>query len=379
MKKVLVCASTVSHINNFHLPYLKAFHDMGYEVHVVAAADESVTIQWADKVFALPFHKKLHSLKNVLCIYQARKLLKAQCYEKVSTNTTLASVIMRIAAIFVKDRPRIYNIVHGYLFNLNPSLRKYLYLIPEKIAASVTDIVMVMNYEDLEIAKKYKLYKDKLYMIDGMGVDPLRFKYVSQQEKSKEKKRMGFALDDFLFVYAAEFSERKNQRVLIESFAKCRMEKGHLLLAGDGKTLDECKRLAKQLGQTSRVHFLGYVNDVPALYTACDVAVSTSLIEGLPFNIIEAISCGLPVVASDIKGHRELVKHNVNGLLFQVQNRRELSTCLIEIYTCGLDQRLRYGQAGNKKAKTFMLGSILGQIMNIYTESSFQDNPSNTN
>lgn len=369
MKKILFCASTVSHINNFHLPYLKAFHDMGYEVHV--AANETVPIKWADQVFTLPFDKNLLSSKNVLAIFQARELLKAQHYEKISTNATLAGVIMRVAAMFVKHRPRVYHISHGYLFNLNSGLKKYLYLIPEKIAARVSDIVIVMNYEDLEIAKKYKLYKEKLYDIDGMGVDPSRFKPATPQEKSKLKERMGFASDDFIFVYVAEFSKRKNQKLLINAFAKCRLERAHLLLAGNGKTLDECKQLANQLGQTNKVHFLGYVDDVPNLYTTCDAAVSTSLIEGLPFNIIEAMGCGLPVVASNIKGHRELVEQNVNGLLFKDQNVNELITCLKEIYTCSNDQRLLYGQAGNKKSKTFLLDCVFDQVMNIYTDNYF--------
>lgn len=367
MKKILFCASTVSHINNFHLPYLKAFHDMGYEVHV--AANESVPIKWADQVYAISFDKSLISLKNVLAILKARKLLKVQQYEKINTNAALAGVVMRIAAMFVKHRPRIYHISHGYLFNLDSGLKKYLYLIPEKIVAGVSDIVMVMNHEDLEIAKKYKLYKDNLYYIDGMGVGSSRFKSVSMQGKNEQKKRMGFISEDFLFVYAAEFSKRKNQMLLINAFFKSRLARAHLLLAGDGKTIDECKQLSKRLGQTSKIHFLGYVNDVPALYTACDVAVSTSRIEGLPFNIIEAMGCGLPVVASNVKGHRELVDQDVNGLLFQDNNEQELITCLKEIYACGRDQRLLYGLAGNEKSKDYLSDNVFNQIMNVYTRN----------
>jgi len=367
MKKILFCASTVSHINNFHLPYLKAFHDMGYEVHV--ATKEKVAVKWADQVFEIPFNKNLLSLKNVLAIFKARELMKAQHYEKISVNTTLAGIIMRLAVMFVKHRPRVYQISHGYLFNLDSGLKKYLYLIPEKIVARVSDIVMVMNHEDHEIAKKYKLFKDKLYDIDGMGVDRSRFKLVPLNEKSKLKKRMGFASDDLLFVYAAEFSKRKNQKLLINAFAKCRLKKAHLLLAGDGKTLDECKHLAKHLGLTNKMHFLGYVDDVPNLYTACDVVVSTSLIEGLPFNIIEAMGCRVPVVASDIKGHLELVDHKVNGLLFKGQNEQDLMTCLKEIYTCSDGQRLLYGKAGNEKSKKFLLDRVFKQVMDIYREN----------
>lgn len=364
MKKVLYCASTVSHINNFHLPYLKAFHNMGYEVHV--AVNERVTIKWADKVFALPFYKNLLSIKNIIAIFQARKLLKENQYEKVITNTTLAGVIVRIAALLLKNRPKIYHIVHGYIFNADSGIKKYFYLVPEKIAAIVSDVVMVMNREDHEMAEKYKLYKDKLYYIDGMGVDPSRFKIVSPEEKIAYKQRLGFKEDDFLFVYVAEFSKRKNQKMLIRAFSKCKLEKAHLLLAGDGKLLEECKRLVDRLKQTERIHFLGYVKDVPSLYCACDCAVSTSKAEGLPFNIIEAMGCGLPVIASNIKGHRDLVENELYGLLFSKGNKIQLILCIEEIYKkCKLGL-ISYEANCFKKKEKYLLSTNLTKILDIF-------------
>lgn len=364
MKKILFCASTVSHINNFHLPYLKAFKEMGYEVHV--AANEAVQIQWADKVHAISFDKQLISSKNILAVAQSIKLLKGFRYDKLSANTTLASVIMRIAALFIKERPYIFNIVHGYLFNINSGLRKYVYLIPEKIAAKVSDTVMVMNLEDLGIAEYYRLYKSKLVYIDGMGVDSSRYRPVEQEEREGQKKRLGLNPGDFTFVYAAEFSARKNQMLLINAFAKSGLEKAHLLLAGNGKTFNECKERVNYLNLMDKVHFLGYVNDIPMLYSASDVVVSPSLIEGLPFNIIEALGCGLPVVASDIKGHRDLIDHQVNGLLYHSQDEEALIASLKEIYGLSAEQRKNYGQAGSRKAVRFTLTHVFDQVMDIY-------------
>ena len=318
MKKVLFCASTESHIINFHLPYLKAFHDMGYEVHV--AVNKVVTIPWADKVIALPFQKNILSPKNIGAIVKAYRLLKKENYNKMSTHTTLAGVIMRLAAIPLKKRPRIYHIVHGYIFNLNYSLKKLIYLIPEKIAAQVSDVVMVMNKEDLDIARRYHLYKEKLHFINGIGIDPSRFKVVSEEEKMKEKKRRGFTKEDFLFVYAAEFSKRKNHKMLIKAFAQCKPPNTHLLLAGNGKLLERCKKLVEDLKMTEQIHFLGYVDDIPTLYSACDAVISSSRLEGLPFNIIEALGCNLPVFASNVKGHRDLCENGENCFLFSNEN-----------------------------------------------------------
>lgn len=338
---------------------------MGYEVHV--AVNEQFPIQWADQVFALPFYKSLISPKNILAILRARKLLSSQNYEKICTNTTLAGIIIRMAALHLKIHPRIYHIVHGYLFNLDSGFKKYLYLFFEKIVVCVTDVIMTMNREDFEIAKKYKLYKSGLFYINGMGVDPSRISSPSLQEKNGKKLHLGFSPEDFLFIYAAEFSKRKNQKLVIKAFAKCELKKAHLLLAGDGKKLNECKQFAKQLGQTDKIHFLGYVKDVLSYYMASDAVVSTSHIEGMPFNIIEAIGCSLPVVVSDIKGHRELVGQAINGLLFKDQNERELITCLKKIYAMSSEQRLLFGKAGKQKSTIFLLPNVFEQIMNIYT------------
>lgn len=339
---------------------------MGYEVHV--AVNKEVPIQWADRVIVLPFDKKYLSLKNVKAIFQARKLLKAQQYAKICIHTTLASTIIRVAALSINARPRIYCIVHGYLFNLNNRLKKWFYLIPEKITASVSDIVMVMNCEDYEIATRYKLYKDKLCYINGMGINSSRFKSVSVDQKANHKKKLGYKEDDFLFVYAAEFSKRKNQKLLIRAFSKVRFEKAHLLLAGDGKSLKECKALVKELELMYRVHFLGYVHDIPSLYTACDAVVSTSLIEGLPFNILEAMGCGLPVIASNIKGHRELIEHQKNGLLFETENEEELISNIEEMCYLSSEHRLSYGQMGKEMSKKYILDSVFSQIINAYSE-----------
>jgi glycosyltransferase EpsD len=72
------------------------------------------------------------------------------------------------------------------------------------------------------------------------------------------------------------------------------------------------------------VRFLGHVRDISDLYAAADVLVSASRCEGLPFCVMEGLYFGLPVIASDIKGHRDLVEHGRNGLLYNPRNTSEL-------------------------------------------------------
>ena len=311
MKKVLFCASTLSHLVNFHLPYLKDFRDGGYQVWTAAGGGKARFIPYADRQVELPLCKKFFSPRNVLAIFRVRRLLLQEGFECISTHTTLASAVVRAAVLLLprKRRPKVYCICHGYLFGERGGWKKWAYLLPEKLCAPVTDVLMVMNREDYRIAEKHRLTKGRLVFIHGMGLDAGQFPILTPEERETGRRELGFGPDDFLFVYAAEFSRRKNQPLLLRAFAKAlpRFPRGRLVLAGSGATLEECRALAKQLGIGEQVRFLGYVEEMERLYPLCDAAVSSSRIEGLPFNIMEAMACGLPVIASRVKGHTDLL------------------------------------------------------------------------
>jgi glycosyltransferase EpsD len=129
----------------------------------------------------------------------------------------------------------------------------------------------------------------------------------------------GYHADDFLLFNAGEFNKNKNQKFLLHSMVPIIKEIPHarLLLAGEGVLLESCKRLAEQLGISDHVTFLGFQNNIDEIMPMCDVAIAASLREGLPVNIMEAMSCGLPVVAVDNRGHRELVHNGANGWLME--------------------------------------------------------------
>lgn len=357
-KKILFTASTMSHIDHFHRPYIKAFEDLGYEV----------------KAVALPVSKSFFSLQNIRAVFITRKLLREEGFDVISSHATLAGIVTRLAVLLSgrsRKNIRVFHTAHGYLFHDDKSLKKWAYLFPEMLCAHVTDVLMVMNHEDLAIAKKYKLCgkKDKIYYIDGMGIDLKRFQSV--QVTREKKKAFGINENDFTFVYAAEFSKRKNHSLLLMGFSKivkeCQCD-CKLALAGDGALLEEMKAYAKELAISDRVLFLGYLKSIQELYACCDAAVTTSRIEGLPFNVMEAMACGLPVIASDIKGHKELITHNVSGLLFESENPTQLSDQLLEIYTNAL-LRERCKASASEHIKHYSITSVLPTIMEIYKKN----------
>jgi glycosyltransferase EpsD len=105
-----------------------------------------------------------------------------------------------------------------------------------------------------------------------------------------------------------------------------------LWLVGDGELRYELEDLAVKLGVIDFVKFAGVRDNPCDFIRAADVYVSASKIEGMPFNIIEALGTGKTVLASDIKGHRDLIKHGESGFLYPVDDMEAFVDAVIEIY-----------------------------------------------
>ena len=150
--KILIVASNMVHINNFHRPYIQGFKDEGHNVYIMAKGEG------AD--FNIDFKKRSLSLKNLRLSYKIRKILKAESFDAVYLHTSLAAFWVRMALRGVKNKPYVINTVHGYLFGKSCGfLHNKIYLACEKMLKNQTNDIIVMNEEDYLIATENKLCK----------------------------------------------------------------------------------------------------------------------------------------------------------------------------------------------------------------------------
>lgn len=364
-RKVLFTASTFSHILNFHLPYLKWFRDQGWQVHV-ACGGEAVPIPYTDKVTVLPFRKKMTAPENFRAAALLRKMVQAGNYTLVSTHTVLAAFFTRLALKGLGERPKVVNTVHGYLFDDDtPAFKRNILLAAERLTASETDLLLTMNQWDYEAAKKYKLCR-KIQKIPGVGVDFPQLDQADPEAGLKLRSKLGLPWDAFVLIYPAEFSRRKSQEVLIRVLAKL-PEQVVLVLPGEGELLKDCRLLAAQLGLVRRVRFPGQVRDMGPWYEMADAAVTASRSEGLPFNVMEAMHCSLPVVASAVKGHTDLIQDGENGLLYPYG---DAEACAMQIQRLisspPLQQEL--GRKARKNAEQYDIDQVLPVVTSAYED-----------
>lgn len=360
-RKVLFTASTYSHIVHFHRPYLKAFAGLGWTVDV-ACGGAPRDIPEARRVIHLPFEKSITSPANFKAERLLRQAMKEEKYDLVSTHTSLAAFFTRLAARGLDTT--VVNTCHGYLFDPDvSSFKGRLLLEAERLTAGRTDLLLTMNQRDQEIARRYRLGRE-IRAIPGVGVDFARLEGTEDGAREMVRAEWGIPKEAFVLLYPAEFSQRKNQALLLRALALLPKEVW-LLLPGEGTLLEECKELAKQLGVGDRVRFPGYVTHMGPWYRASDCAVSASRSEGLPFNIMEAMHCGLPVVASAVKGHEDLIGDGETGFLFPLGDE---AACARRIETLREDPDLagRMGARAKAASEQYRLEAVLPKVMEAY-------------
>ena len=362
-QKILMTASTWSHIRSFHLPYLREFQSLGWETHVGCPGIPADAPQ-TDETIELPFEKKMSAPANFRAARMLRGKIRAEQYDLIIAHTTLAAFFTRLALKGMKNRPRLVNVVHGYLFDDDSSaLKRSALLMAERLTAPETDLLLAMNRYDFDLAKRHRLGK-AVAMIPGVGVDFARLDAAAPSDGATLRAELGIAENDFVLLYAAEFSANKSQRVLIEAMTKL-PQNAVLVLCGTGKELGSCRALAENLGLGERVRFPGHVSDMARWYRMADVAVTASRKEGLPFNVMESMHCGIPVVASAVKGHTDLITDGVTGLLYPYG---DAEACAAQIGRLLKDAALRQklGEQAREHVAPYGLETVLPQVMELY-------------
>ena len=318
MKKVLFTATVDSHIRQFHLPYLKWFKEHGYEVHVATNGNEE--IPFCDVKYKISFERSPIKINNLKAIHNLKKIIEKEKFDIIHCHTPMGSVVTRVAAIKArkKYRTKVIYTAHGFhFFKGAPLINWIIYYPVEKVCARWTDCLITITDEDYKFAQKH-LKAQNVEHVKGVGMDAERLrKELTQEEKDKFRKKIGIKKEDIVFSYIAELNANKNQILLIKIIQELKKEQPNikLLLIGNGKFKKQYQQYIKDEKLENEVQLLGRRRDINELLSIANIYLASSKREGLPINVMEAMYKGLPIIATDNRGHRELIKNGVNGYI----------------------------------------------------------------
>lgn len=369
-KKVLFVASLSTHLKAFHTPYFKWFKQHGYKVHAVSKNNIEGNLEGCDVHIDLPFERRPFSFKNFKIYQQLKKIIEEGEYDIIHCHTPVASVLTRLASRHIRKKrnTKVIYTAHGFHFFKNGPKAGWLVFLPlEKFLSRYTDVLITINDEDYEAANKFHFKAGQIFKVPGVGVEESRIIISNQETRSRLRSQYNLSPKDFIIIYAAEFSHRKNHRMIIEALPKIieKVPNVKFLFAGRGPLLVSMKNIAKELTVDKHILFLGYRTDVPKLVALSDVGISTSLQEGLPINIVEDMLAGLPVIATPCRGNSELIKNNLNGFL--VHNSSELIEA-INILSKNPQKREKFGLESMQIVKKYSIENALEAHANIYEQ-----------
>lgn len=359
--RILFTATVATHIKSFHLPFINMLCEQGHQVEV--ACNPDVTLQEKITIREIPFVRSPYNSININAYIALKRLFGEHRYDLIHVHTPVASFLTRFAARDI-NVPVLYT-VHGFHFFNGAPLRNWLlYYTAERLAAKWTAGLIVMNKEDFKAGKKLGFIEGKnLYYMHGVGVDISKY----QQRDNNLREKLNLSSKAMIVVCVAEFIANKNHMQLLNAWKYvCDKEpESVLLLVGKGEVEIKIRKAVSNLGISQNVYFLGYRDDIPEILTASNIFALCSYREGLPRAIMEAMAAEKPVVATNVRGNRDLVEDGVNGYLVPLGEPRPLADAIIKLFR-NPELAQRMGKAGRKKIEEYSLENVLNEMDNIY-------------
>lgn len=368
--KILYTATSDVHLRTFHFPYLKWLKSQGYEVHVAVEKRGDIDLSFCDKIYYLPFKRSPFHPKNWEAYKGLKRIIKLNNFKLIHCHTPAVSVLTRLAARGARRKgTKVLYTAHGYHFYKGAPLKMWLlFFTVEWLLSFLTDAIILINKEDFILTKKYFTSTEAFY-IKGIGIDSTRFRTLTAIEKNEIRTELDLKETDFVLLYIAEFITRKNHAFLLRAIPELRKRIPDLkvLLVGRGELLEASKSMAIELNLQNVVTFLGWRDDAHRLAGIADIGISTSRQEGLGLGLAEEMLCSVPIVASEDRGHREMIEHSKNGFMFKQGNQDEFLNYVCSLYK---DKETRFGMGryANLKAQEFLINNSLKTMVAIYSK-----------
>ena len=267
-------------------------------------------------LFVIP----LQSSRNPLNVFYIRRLIVRGRYDVVHAHLfpTLYWVSIASRLVSNKNRPRLFFTEHS----THNRRREKGFLRPiERIVYSSYDgVIAVSDIARKNLVEWLGLENDDKFVTISNGINLNHFKEAFPYEKQQISS--SFTEKTTLICMVGRFSKVKDQKTVIHSL-KYLPEHIQLILVGDGELREEHEGLANELNLGSRVHFLGFRDDVERILKTADIVILSSHWEGSPLSAIEGMAAGKPVIGSNVHGICEVVGDY--GILFEEGNSKKLA------------------------------------------------------
>lgn len=305
--------------------------------------------------------------RDIKSVFKLYRIIKRERPLIVDTHTAKAGAIGRIAA-FLAGVPIIIHTFHGHVFHdYFGKIKTDLFIILERLLARIsTCIIVISPNQKFDIVEKYKIVIPEKVVLIRYGFELERFLYLKKNHQLKQE--LSLNEHDFLIGIVGRLVPIKNHEMILQVLLQLHRQaiKAHLCIVGDGELRQKLISSVKEKKITKYVHFLGWRLDIKTIYAGIDVLALTSLNEGTPFTIIEAMASQIPVIATSVGGVTNLINDGKTGFLCDVNNTTEMREKIKQLW---LDSNLKQEIIQNAQkavAQTYHYSRLIYEIETLY-------------
>lgn len=355
IKVLEVLEATAGGTRKHLISLLRALDRQAFDVEVAGPPvrdGHELDTRFADEVAALgvrlhpvALRRQVRPLSDLKGMIALAKIMRRGRYDVVHLHSSKAGALGRVAAK-LNGMKTVYTPNGFYFLNAEGRLARAFYLAAERIAGLLTDHLIAVSESERDAT------------IEARAVPPHKISVIPNAVESDEiavddgarrriRAELGIAPGAKVLGTVSRFIAQKDPLTLVRAFGAVReLDAGvRLVWAGEGGDLeDDTKRLARELGVLDAIHFLGFRHDVQAVMNAFDVFVLSSVFEGLPYALLEAMFLEIPVVATDVVGSRDVVVDGQTGVLVAPGRPEELARAAVGLLGDG-ERRRRLARA----------------------------------
>jgi glycosyltransferase involved in cell wall biosynthesis len=346
--KIIEVTNVDFSLRHFVLPIMRGLRARGHEVTGVSADGDLLKVARAEgfRIETVPMARSLSPRAQWRALTALIKLFRTERPDMVHAHQPISGFLACLAAR-VAGVPRIAFTSHGDLYRQpGPWWRRALGFVVEWIGARLTHTYLTVSVEQAADTRRLWLHRRATHAGNGRDASVLR---PDSDARTRIRADLGVPADRVVVVIISRLVRAKGY---VELLAAMRDVAAELWVVGGRLPSDHDEDIAAHFpaaGLGDRLRLLGYREDISALLAAADIFVLPSYTEGLPMSVIEAMLCGLPVVATDIRGPREQVVNGQTGLLVPPRAVAPLAAALRRLANDPA-LRARMGAAGRARA-----------------------------
>lgn len=315
-----------------------------------------------------------HDLKAFFKLF---KLIKKEKPDIVHTHTAKAGALGRLAAFFAGVPVRVHTF-HGHVFDgyFSPLKAKLFIMIEKVLGLFTTKTIVVSDRVWKEIVEDFKIVPPKKCVVIKLGFELNKF-LESSKHQGYLRKRINVDNDTMLVGIVGRLVPIKNHEMFFdvasELLKDSEMPKVKFVVIGDGEMAEHLKDYVAKKGLENAVIFCSWIKNIEKAYADLDIVTLTSLNEGTPVSLIEAMASGKPVISTDVGGVRDIVREGYNGLLAKSEDVKEFSDKLKDLINDG-EKRIELGANGRIFASnTYNKERLVSDMENLYKGCFPQD------